>query len=180
MREDVAYINQFLSGDEKAFDALVRKYQDRVLNITYSLIGRDRESEDIAQEVFLKVYHGLNSFRNQSQFSTWLYRIVVNTVYDFLRKRKKFLSDQELLEASVFTGEGPRESLMNKENDAFIQKAIDSIPVHYRVALVLKDIENLSYAEISSVLKCSIGTVESRIFRARQFLKEELIRTGKI
>ncbi|MDD5247213.1 MAG: sigma-70 family RNA polymerase sigma factor, partial [Candidatus Omnitrophica bacterium] len=90
MNEDSLYIERFLSGENSAFEALVRKYQNRVLNIVYSLIGKDRESEDIVQDVFLKVYHGLESFNGRSRFSTWLYRITVNTTYDFLRRRRRF------------------------------------------------------------------------------------------
>jgi len=93
MNEDNLWIERFIAGDTIGFEMLVRKYQDRVLNIVYSLIGQDRESEDIAQEVFLKVYHKLSSFKQNSQFFTWLYRIAVNMTYDFLRKRKNFISD---------------------------------------------------------------------------------------
>ena len=178
MNEDIIYIEQFLAGEEKGFEMLVRKYQDRVLNIVYSLIGRDRESEDIAQEVFLKVYRSLRSFRQRCQFSTWLYRIVVNTAYDFLRRRRNLVSDEGVLERSAAVCEGPKDALLMREREAMIQKAFGSIPIKYRTAVVLKDIEGLSYIEISRVLRCSIGTVESRIYRARQFLKEELLKFG--
>ena len=178
MNEDIIYIEQFLAGEEKGFEMLVRKYQDRVLNIVYSLIGRDRESEDIAQEVFLKVYRSLRSFRQRCQFSTWLYRIVVNTAYDFLRRRRNLVSDEGVLERSAAVCEGPKDALLMREREAMIQKALGSIPIKYRTAVVLKDIEGLSYIEISRVLRCSIGTVESRIYRARQFLKEELLKFG--
>lgn len=178
MNEDILYIEQFLSGEEKGFEMLVRKYQDRVLNIVYSLIGRDRESEDIAQEAFLKVYNNLDSFNRRCQFSTWLYRIVVNTAYDFLRRRKHIVSDNGILENSPAPYAGPKNALLAKERDALVQKALGNVPVIYRTAVVLKDIEGLSYIEISQVLRCSIGTVESRIYRARQFLKEELLKLG--
>ena len=178
MNEDIIYIEQFLAGEEKGFEMLVRKYQDSVLNIVYSLIGRDRESEDIAQEVFLKVYRSLRSFRQRCQFSTWLYRIVVNTAYDFLRRRRNLVSDEGVLERSAAVCEGPKDALLMREREAMIQKALGSIPIKYRTAVVLKDIEGLSYIEISRVLRCSIGTVESRIYRARQFLKEELLKFG--
>lgn len=178
MNEDNLYIEQFLSGEEKGFDMLVRKYQDRVLNIVYSLIGRDRESEDIMQEVFLKVYHSLKSFKQRSQFSTWLYRIVMNTAYDFLRKRRNVISDDGILERSAAAYGGPKEALLIKEREEMIRKALGNIPVKFRAAVVLKDIDGLSYIEISKVLGCSIGTVESRIYRARQFLKVELLKLG--
>lgn len=178
MDEDSLYIGQFLEGDEKGFEMLVRKYQDRLLNIVYSLVGRDRESEDIVQEAFLKAYHSLKNFRKESQFSTWLYRIVVNTAYDFLRRRRRFVRDEALLEASPTALESPREALLSREKEALVQEALEDVPLKFRAALVLKEIEGLSYMEISRVLGCSIGTVESKIYRARQLLKDGLLGAG--
>jgi len=178
INEDSLYIERFLGGEVEGFEMLVRKYQDRVLNIVYSLLGQDRESEDIAQEVFLKVYHNIGSFRQRSQFSTWLYRIVVNTAYDFLRKRKNFVSDGTVAEETLATDDGPADTLLKKEREAMLEQALANIPLKYRSALVLKDIEGLSYSQISEVLGCSIGTVESRIYRGRQFLKEYLFKLG--
>jgi len=178
MNDDSVYIEQFLAGKEEGFEMLVRKYQSRVLNIVYSLIGQDRETDDIMQEVFMKVYHNLGSFGQRSQFSTWLYRIVVNTAYDFLRKRRNFVSGEEVLETVAGSGDGPRDASVKKENEAIVQKALGNIPLKFRAALVLKDIDGASYAEIARVLRCSIGTVESKIYRARQCLKEELRKLG--
>ncbi len=181
MNEDSFYVRQFLTGEKDGFEILVKKYQDRVLNIVYSIIRQDRESEDIMQEAFLKVYRNLRYFKERSKFSTWLYRIVVNTVYDFLRKRRNFISNEDILEMRAATCEGPRDTLLTREKEAMIQEALLGIPLKFRAALVLKDIEGLSYIEISEVLRCSIGTVESRIFRARQFLKEGLLKlTGEL
>ncbi len=177
MNEDGLYIKQFLSGEKEGFEILVRKYQDRVLNIVYSLIRRDMESEDIMQEVFLKAYRNLKFFRQESQFSTWLYRIVVNTTYDFLRKRKGFVRNEGILDTNTDV-DGPRDALLAKEKEIMIQDLLLSVPFKFRSALVLKDIEGLSYVEISRILCCSIGTVESRIHRARLFLKKRLLRSG--
>jgi RNA polymerase sigma-70 factor (ECF subfamily) len=178
MNEDSLYIKQFLSGETEGFEMLVRKYQDRVLNIVYSLIRQDMESEDIMQEVFLKAYHNLRFFRQESQFFTWLYRIVVNTTYDFLRKRRGFVRN-EVIPGVNTVADGPRDTLLAKEKEIMIREALLSVPFKFRAALVLKDIEGLSYAEISRILCCGIGTVESRIYRARQFLKKRLIRLGE-
>lgn len=174
--EDILYIEQFLDGQEKGFEMLVRKYQNRVLNIVYSLIGQDRESEDIMQESFMKVYKNLRFFRQSSKFSTWLYRIVVNTAYDFMRGRKIFISNADALEMSAAFCAGPRDLLLTNEKEAMVQMALGNIPLKFRAAVVLKDIEGLSYIEISRILGCSIGTVESKIYRARQFLKKELLK----
>ena len=178
MNDDSLYIEQFLAGDERGFEMLVRRYQDKVLNIVYSLIGRDMESEDIAQEVFLKVYHGLRRFRGRSRFSTWLYRITVNMTYDFLRRRRNLFSDEDALKKSIAVGEGPGDALLRKEREGLIRGALRKVPLKYRTALVLKDIEGLSYIEIARVLRCNIGTVESRIYRARQSLREGLLNLG--
>ncbi len=174
MDEDIIFIDQFLNGDQKGFEMLVKKYQNRVLNIVYSLIGVDSESEDITQEVFLKVYHHLKSFKRNCQFSTWVYRIVVNTTYDFLRKRKNFVDDNSVLEKCVSTADSPDDVFCKEERREVISSALLKVPVNFRTALVLKDIEGLSYDDISKVLSCSIGTVESKIYRARHFLKEVL------
>jgi RNA polymerase sigma-70 factor (ECF subfamily) len=176
MNDDIIYIAQFLGGEGQGFDMLVKKYQNRVLNIVYSLIGQDRESEDIAQEVFLKVYHNLSSFKQHSKFSTWLYRITVNTAYDFLRKRKNIVSTDKVIEEKENNPENYYDRLIARERKTIVQKAIERVPLKYRTAVILKDIEGLSYIEISDVLHCSIGTVESRIYRARQALKEELLK----
>ncbi len=175
--EDNLYIEQFLAGDEKGFEMLVKKYQNRALNIVYSLIGRDGESEDITQEVFLKVYRNLRSFRERSQFSTWLYRIVVNTTYDFSRRRRHFVNNEGILNNIASGRRGPGDTLLGKEKERMIQMALKNVPFKFRVALVLKDIDGLSYIEIAGVLRCSIGTVESKIYRARKFLKTELLRS---
>jgi len=176
MNEDSLYIERFLSGENSAFEALVRKYQNRVLNIVYSLIGKDRESEDIVQDVFLKVYHGLESFNGRSRFSTWLYRITVNTTYDFLRRRRRFISDELTIEKTASGYGGPQEELLEKEKQELLKKALGNVPLKYRAALVLRDIEGLDYATIAQVLHCRLGTVESRIYRGRQILKQELFR----
>ncbi len=174
INSDNFYIEGFLGGDKGCFLVLVKKYQKNVLNIIYSLIGKDKESEDITQEVFLKVYCKLSSFRGRSCFSTWLYRITVNTTYDFLRKRKKIVIDQEAVEKSQTREQTPKELLFRKEQKKVLEKALAKVPLKFRAALVLKDIEGLSYKEISKVLGCRMGTVESKIYRARQFLKKEL------
>ena len=176
MNEDILWIEQFLAGGKDGFEMLVRKYQDKALNIVYSLIGKDRESEDITQEVFLKVYHNLKFFERRSRFSTWLYRITVNTTYDFLRRRERIINDENLPEKIPAVTGDPWDALLMREKETFVQNALVSIPFKYRTAVVLRDIEGLSYIEISKVLRCSIGTVESRIYRARQFLKERLLR----
>lgn len=174
MNEEMTCIERFLAGENEGFEILVKKYQDRVLNIVYSLVGQDREAEDIMQEVFLKVYDGLKGFKHKSQFSTWLYRITVNTTYDFLRKRKNLVEEAFLDKITAFYGR-PDDTLLLEEKEEMVQEALNKVPFKFRTALVLKDIEGLSYKQISEVLGCGIGTVESKIYRARMFLKKELL-----
>ena len=169
--QDLLIIEDFLLGKEGAFDILVKKYQDRILNIVYSIIGKDLESQDITQEIFLKVYNNLKYFRKKSKFSTWLYRITINTICDFLRKRRKFFDISYFDKGLAST---PEEELMKKEDEEFLINLLSKIPLKYRTAFVLKEIDNLNYKEIAEILHCSIGTVESRIYRARQFLKNLL------
>ncbi len=175
MEEDNVLIKQFLEGDIRGFEMLVRKYQNRVLNIIYSVIGQDGESEDITQEVFIKVYNSLRAFNAKAQFSTWLYRISVNTTYDFLRKRKHFVSEEEIPEIETRPQEGAAEILHIKEREELLRKSLEALPFKYRTAVVLKDIDGLGYRQIAKILGCSIGTVESRLYRGRQLLKERLL-----
>jgi RNA polymerase sigma-70 factor (ECF subfamily) len=176
MDEDIRYIERFLAGEHAGFEALVKKYQSRVLNIVYSMIGRDRDCDDIMQDVFLKVYHHLRGFNRASRFSTWLYRIVANSVYDLLRRRKTLVLDNDALETRASKDDDPQEALLAKEREAMVQEALNRVPSAYRMAIVLKDIEGLSYEEISHVLRCRIGTVESKIFRGRQYLREAILK----
>lgn len=175
MNEEMTCIERFLAGENEGFEILVKKYQNRVLNIVYSLVGQDREAEDIMQEVFLKAYDSLKGFKHKSQFSTWLYRITVNTTYDFLRKRKNLVEEAFLDKIVAFYGR-PDDTLLLEEKEEMVQEALNKVPFKFRTALVLKDIEGLSYKQISEVLECSIGTVESKIYRARMSLKKELLR----
>ncbi|MFA5069195.1 MAG: sigma-70 family RNA polymerase sigma factor [Candidatus Omnitrophota bacterium] len=180
MKKDILYIDCFLAGDITGFERLVQKYQDSALNIVHSLIGRDGESEDIAQEAFLRVYRNLKGFNRNSSFSTWFYRIVVNLTYDFLRKRRNIVLDENAVKESVSAQADPRQEMSLKEKRQVVQKALEGVPAKFRVALVLKDIEGLSYKDISRILRCSIGTVESKIYRARQCLRGVLNRLGGI
>jgi RNA polymerase sigma-70 factor (ECF subfamily) len=172
---DGILIRQFLEGKEEAFGLLVRKHQDRVLNIVYSLIGNDRESDDILQEVFLKVYYNLKDFKDAAKFSTWLYRITVNTTYDFLRRRRHVVYQEDSKEEITIPKENLLGEIYDKEKKELIQAALDRLSFKYRLVVVLKDIEGLSYFQISKVIGRGIGTVESRLFRARQLLKRILI-----
>ncbi len=152
---------------------LVKKYQNIAVNIAYSLTRNRMDAEDAAQESFLKIYGSINSFRGDSKFSSWLYRIVVNKAYDLLRKRKHTVQLDEISEISSETK--PFGAELMKQ---LISDCLALIPFEYRSALTLRDMQGLSYEEIAQVLNISVGTVESRIFRGRRMLKEILMKKG--
>lgn len=171
--EDYLLIDKFLSGEEEGFETLVKKYQNYIVNIVYSLIGQNSYVEDIAQEVFIKVYKNLSSFKKKCAFSTWLYRITVNTTYNYVKGKKENISfDSAGIDFCANTNINAE--IESKEKDQIIQKAIENLPFKYRTVVVFKDIQGFSYAEIAKILGCRIGTVESRLFRARAILKERL------
>jgi len=184
MEEDFKLLARFKKGDQQAFELLVRKYKMVVFNTVYSIMGNTQEADDIAQEVFLKVYTKAGSFKGESSFSTWLYRITVNRCLDELRKRKikiisyetEFSQDEKLRLKDVLASreEDITEDLRKKELQDVIQKAMNSLPEKDRIILTLKEIEGLSYNEISKVMKISLGKVKIWLFRARQKLKEKL------
>jgi len=184
MEEDFELLAKFKKGDQQAFELLVRKYKMTVFNTIYSIISNTQEADDIAQEVFLKVYTKAGSFKGGSSFSTWLYRITVNRCVDELRKRKnkiisyetEFNREDELkLKDVLVSKEGDiTEELRKKELEDIIQKAMNSLPEKDRIILTLKEIDGLSYKEISQVMKISLAKVKIWLFRARQKLKEKL------
>ncbi|MDD5613520.1 MAG: sigma-70 family RNA polymerase sigma factor [Candidatus Omnitrophica bacterium] len=177
INEDIFYVQQFIGGEEQGFKMLVNKYQNNLLNLAYSLTGYCHESEDIVQEVFFKVYRNLKFFKQRCRFSTWLYRITVNTSYDFLRRKRIFKSREgSLVDEIADNRNNPREKLLEKQREDLLNRALSKVPFKYRAALIFKDIEGLSYVRIARVLHCRIGTVESRIYRARQILKKELLK----
>ncbi len=167
--DDFSLIKRFIEGDESTFNTLVQRHKEKVRNIVYLTLGNHDVVDDIAQEVFLTVYRNLNNFRFESQFTTWLYRITVNKCKDHLRKVKirsifSPLKDNE--EEPEYTP-----SPESRDTAEIVQKAIAQLPEKLRVPLLLKDIEGLSYQEIAETVQCEIGTVKSRIFRAREGLR---------
>lgn len=156
---------------EEYFEKLVNQYASRVSNIIYQMLGSPNEVDDLSQEVFIKAYRHLKYFRKESKFFTWLYRITVNTVWDYLRRQKH-------RKTVPLEGIEPIHIDNNSELKELLNAEIRKLPLKYRTILILKDIEGLSYKEIAKILRCRIGTVESRLFRARDALREKLEKTG--
>lgn len=179
---DPSLIRSFLGGNPRAFDSLVKKYQNRIFNICYRLLGNYDEADDSAQEVFIKVFRSLKGFQFRSSFSTWLYRIAVNTCknklssmkYRFnrmaIRLDKNGLSTVELHNSAS----SPVSALERREREAVIQRALDSLPKDQKMVVVLRDVEGLSYEEVVKITGFNQGTVKSKLARARSKLRESL------
>lgn len=172
------------AGDVRSFEELVVIYQDRIYNLSYYLAGNQADAQDLAQETFVRAYTSLKSFRRDADLGTWLHRITVNLWLNVRRRRKnaQVLSLDDPVEtdrgevtrtlAAVDPAGDPVEALEGKELQARVREALRSLPEEYRTVLVLREMEGYSYAEIAGLLRCSLGTVKSRLSRARQALKE--------
>jgi RNA polymerase sigma-70 factor, ECF subfamily len=169
--DDFYLIKKFNEGDESSFKMLLNRHKDKVRNIVYITIGSTDSIDDIAQDVFITVYRNLGRFRYESQFTTWLYRITVNKCRDYLRKKK---IRSIILPLKDSEDAGYEQINDNTDIPGIVQSAIAKLPEKLRIPLLLKDIEGLSYQEISETMQCEIGTVKSRIFRAREGLKNIL------
>ncbi|MGB2869327.1 MAG: sigma-70 family RNA polymerase sigma factor [Bacteroidota bacterium] len=176
-KSDEVLITLFQTGDQGVYKILVQRYQERIRNLLYSIFHDDHAIEDMTQEVFIKAYEALPRFRFESSFYTWLYRIAVNRGRDEMRKRRfrKFFSFQHLDE-TVFK-ELQTKMAVNPENrdtEELVALGLKALPEKFRLAVVLKDIDGLSYEEIAEVMQCEIGTVKSRLSRARAMLRKSL------
>lgn len=170
--DDFFLIKKFNEGDESTFRNLVHKHKEKVRNLVFITVGNVDQVDDISQDVFITVYRNLKNFRFESQFTTWLYRITINKCKDYLRKakiRSIFTSIKDNEEEPVYNSEPG-----NDDTSAIVQMAIAQLPDKLRIPLVLKDIEGMSYQEIADATSSEIGTVKSRIFRAREGLKKIL------
>jgi RNA polymerase sigma-70 factor (ECF subfamily) len=180
-RDDADLIRATLDGDHDAFQALVERYEVRIYRLL-SRFARDRmEAEDLAQDVFVKVFRKLHTFQQDSSFYTWLYRIGINTATDHLsrhqRRRLRLVEDVSALERGDRDDAGAATPLLEEELRQVTRRIVEGLPEKYRTILILREYEDLTYTDIAEVLGCSIGTVESRLFRARRRFKEALERT---
>lgn len=182
-RADRELVQRAQAGDRRAFDLLVLKYQQKVASLIGRYIRNPAEVMDVTQDAFLKAYRALSGFRGDSAFYTWLYRIAVNTVKNHLvaqgRRPPGDDVDAELAEQTDLTGrlrEGgtPERHLLSDEIANTVQAALDALPEDLRTAIVLRELEGMSYEEIADAMECPIGTVRSRIFRAREAIDKRL------
>lgn len=181
-----ALIQKAKQGDLTAFEELILKHEKIVYNVALRMMNHSEDAKDISQEVFLKAYRNIANFDERSAFSTWLYRITTNTCIDEMRKRKgkQSYSLEEELENEDGTmqrqiadeGDTPEESLLREERKSEILQALENLSAEHKAAVVLRDVKGLSYEEISEILDLSLGTVKSRISRARNQLKTEILK----
>jgi RNA polymerase sigma-70 factor (ECF subfamily) len=176
-KSDDSLIMLFQNGDKSTFRYLLERYQEKVRNLIFSIFNEPDIVDDLAQEVFIKAYEALPNFRFESSFYTWLYRIAVNRSRDEMRRRKvkRFFTFQAVESSSKLKVENLLTTTFDDENNReVIEKALKQLPEKYRMPIILKDIDGLSYDEISEVLHCEVGTVKSRLSRGRTMLKEIL------
>jgi RNA polymerase sigma-70 factor (ECF subfamily) len=178
--DDLSLISRFKTGDISVFEEILLRHQDKIYNLCRRMLGNSHDAEDATQDVFLKAYQNINKFKPEASLYTWLFRIAVNTCIDY--KREPFFESlfKSSKEGDVFVVDSPTGSpspdrlYESKQISDAIQLTLSRLPVKLRAVIVLKEIEGLSYEEIAEVLDVSIGTVKSRISRARDDLKEVL------
>ena len=180
---DMELVRRVQRGDKSGYDLLVLRYQNKILNLVSRYVHDHHEAQDVAQEAFIKAYRGLANFRGDSAFYTWLYRIAINTAKNRLitASRKISADGPDAQEAEQYDGahalrdyESPERNALNEEIAGVIENSIESLPDDLRTALTLREFEGLSYEEIANVMDCPIGTVRSRIFRARETVDKNL------
>ena len=177
--EEKELVRQSKEGNEEAFASLVKKYKTKVFNLAWSLT-RDRETaDDLAQEAFIKAYISLPKFQFKSEFGTWLYRITVNHVKDYLRKKSKMskmlfekMKEMPLVQESEMMKKEKEQ--ISEQRRKLVRQGLQTIPEKYQIILSLRDIQGFSYEEITEILKISPGTVDSRLHRARKMLRKKL------
>lgn len=172
-------------GDTEAFARLVRTYENKIYSLAFRMCGSADDASDIAQEAFLAAWRGLPSFRGDSGFATWLYRLTSNAAIDYLRRQKKqrgdiSLDDEELGLDAVDTGPGPQDAAERTEVRSVVAAGLQELSEGHRQVLVLREIQGLSYEEIADVLEVDLGTVKSRISRARSALRKILLQKGNL
>ncbi len=180
---DQLLVERVQKGESQAFDLLVLKYQNRIINLVSRFVSDHSEAQDVAQEAFIKAYRAIERFRGDSAFYTWLYRIAINTAKNYLvsRSRRPPTSDVDAQDAEQYSidtrlkdRDTPERELLRAEIAETISTAIADLPEDLRTAIVLREMEAMSYEDIALTMSCPIGTVRSRIFRAREAIDEKL------
>lgn len=182
-QSDQQLVTRVQKGDNRAFDLLVLKYQHKIFGLVSRYIRDHDEVKDVAQEAFIKAYRALPKFRGDSAFYTWLYRISINTAKNYLvaRGRRPPATDVDVEDAEFYESASPLKDIQNPENVLYgeelkqvVESAISDLPEDLRAAVTLREFEGLSYEDIADVMECPVGTVRSRIFRAREAIDKKV------
>jgi RNA polymerase sigma-70 factor, ECF subfamily len=181
---DLALVRRVQRGEKGAFDALVLKYQHKVVKLVMRYVRSPSEAEDIAQEAFIKAYRALPNFRGDSAFYTWLYRIAINTAKNAVAARNRSPVEYDLdlqnseesydVQSRLQDTETPEALALTEEIRSIVNSAMEALPEDLRTAIMLRELEGLSYEEIAASMDCPVGTVRSRIFRAREAIDRRL------
>lgn len=180
---DKQLVEKVQQGNKRAFDLLVLKYQHKVLSIVGRYVSDSAEAHDVAQEAFIKAYRAIGNFRGDSAFYTWIYRIAINTAKNYLvsRGRRPPASDVDVGDAEFYAGGdalrdigSPENQLATEQLEAAVFGAIRDLPDELRTAVTLRELDGLSYEEIAEVMDCPVGTIRSRIFRAREAIEKKI------
>ena len=180
---DQALVLRVQKGDRRAFDLLVRKYQHKLVSVVGRYINDWSECQDVAQEAFIRAYRAIGAFRGDSQFYTWIYKIAINTAKNYLvsQGRRPPTDDIAVEDAVLFDGSTrlresatPEHELLRQEIERTVFATVEALPDELRTAITLREVDGLSYEEIAEAMHCPIGTVRSRIFRAREAIDETL------
>ena len=185
MQGDELLLRRACKGDVQAFEELMQSHESRIYAIALRMMGNREDAQDCLQEAMLRVYRAIGSFKGQSTFSTWVYRITMNTCLDELRRRKarKVTSLDSLVDngwSPTDTGDTPEEHGLRVEKQNALNQAIQSLPDDMRAAIILRDVKGYSYDEIASILDANVGTIKSRISRGREKLREILSKQSEL
>ena len=184
---DKSLIKKALNNDINAYEILILKYEKRVYNIAYKIFKNEQDAYDASQEVFIKLYKNLYKFDNKSSFGTWLYRMAINTCIDEYRKIKKYVEKKESIDEVVFVNNDeiekqyesrnltPEEEYLKYELKQEIYSCLNNLKEEHKTIIILKDMESYTYEEIASIMSINIGTVKSKLSRARNALKDEIL-----
>jgi RNA polymerase sigma-70 factor (ECF subfamily) len=182
-QSDLELVRRAQRGERGAFDLLVLRYQHKVIKLVARLLRDPTEAEDVAQDAFVKAYRALGSFRGDSAFYTWLYRIAVNTARNVMASRQRRPldyeadlneSEQSAVESRMRHTDTPEAAVLSEEIHQTVNHAVEQLPEDLRTAIILREVEGLSYEEIAEAMDCPVGTVRSRIFRAREAIDRSL------
>ncbi|CCC57844.1 RNA polymerase sigma factor [Caloramator australicus] len=176
--EETLLIQQCKENDIDAFESLFKQYENKIYNIAYYILKNEHDAMDVTQEVALKIYRSISNFKGDSKLSTWIYRITYNTCLDYIKKRKEDLSLDEYIAIEGETIDNTEDTYESNELRNIIKNCILKLNEDFRTIIVLRDVHGFSYQEIAGILNIEVGTVKSRLNRAREALKKELIKNG--